>query len=108
MSSASTAPVSVRPAPRMLHSLDWPNLALAALALVACWFGAATGAIQILLVIWVARTAFQWPAKVLVVAVAVVNVIACGILLLRSHRNPVLVTLLYLCFQAFVILTLDN
>ena len=94
----------LRPAPRMLHGLDWPNLALAALALVACWFGAATGAIQILLVIWVARTAFQWPAKVLVAAVAVVNVIACGILLLRSHRNPVLVTLLYLCFQAFAAL----
>ena len=83
---------------------DGWNVALVGLALVACWFGASTGAVQILLVIWVARTAFQWPAKTLFVAVVVVNVIACVILLLRSHRHPVLVTLLYLCFQAFAAL----
>lgn len=94
----------LRPAPHAAQGFDGWTVVLAGLALVACWFGASTGAVQILLVIWVARTAFQWPAKALFVAVAVVNVIACVILLLRSHRHPVLVTLLYLCFQAFAAL----
>ena len=94
----------LRPAVPTKRAVDMASVASAMWALVACWFGATTGAVQILLVIWVARAAFQWPAKALLSAVVVINVIACGILLLRSHRHPVLVTLLYLCFQAFAAL----
>lgn len=77
---------------------------LAGTALIACWFGSHTGAAQILLVVWIARASFYWRQKPLMLMAVLLNLAVYFILSARGIKNPVLVTLLYACFQAFAAL----
>lgn len=78
--------------------------ALAVIALIAIWFGSHTGAAQILLVVWVAHASFYWPQRGLLITATLLNVAVYFIMVARDVGHPVLVTLLYACFQAFAAL----
>lgn len=77
------------------------SFALGVLGILACWFGAGAGTVQILLVLWVARASYYWPQRTLLIAAVALNVAVYFILSARGVRQPLLVTLLYACFQAF-------
>lgn len=77
----------------------------AACALALVWLAPRGGTAPVLLVVLVAQLAMVYPAGVTVPAVAALNVALYLILRGAGQREPLLVTTLYLGFQAFAALT---
>ncbi len=75
---------------------------LLGLALVAVH--GSEGTAQVLLVIWTAHVAMEWPPRRVLAAVALVDLAVYGILVYQGHGTALVVTLLYAGFQAFAAL----
>ncbi len=77
--------------------------ALCALALI--WLAPRGGAVPVLLVVLVAQLAMSYPPRITVPVVIVLNVVMYMLLRDAGHRDPLLVTSIYIGFQAFAALT---
>ncbi|KGM53280.1 hypothetical protein N800_08010, partial [Lysobacter daejeonensis GH1-9] len=88
--------------PRLALALLWtmPPLALALLALAP-----RLGTPQVLLVVWVGVAAYILPMRTALLATLAANAIAYFIVRQGGHEAPLVMTLLYLGFQAFAALT---
>lgn len=75
------------------------------LALVLVWLTPRIGTAQVLLVIWIAVAAMEWPPRLALASVVLVDVAVYLILRHAGHDSPLTVTLLYAGFQAFAALT---
>lgn len=79
-------------------------LVMPLLALTMLWLMPALGTPPILLVVWTAVIVIHWPPRMALAAVIAANLGLYAILRTSGYSTPMVMTLLYACFQAFAAL----